>query len=147
MVCSMSEVIYGGIRYTELAKLFRKYRYIPMNSNVSITFSNGTPENTEGFIEVTPPSGYRFAITYFTLTTPEEVQANILGTSIDGTQKLLLATNQAENLSDQNYPASDWDQGFLVLNSFQLYGIVTAAATTADRTVTLYYGGGYVEVL
>lgn len=137
--------MYNGIEHGS-NNMFIKYRYIPLNTCISTTFPNGTPKNTESIIEVKPPTGYKIAITYFELTTPEETQANILAKSLDKTEMVLLAKNQLEGISNQKYYAKDWDIDFVILNSFKLYSVVSATITTANRTTILCYGGGYAKV-
>ena len=135
--------IYNGIEY-DTNRVLTRYRYIPLNTYVDITFSTGTPQNTEAETQVSPPRGYKFAIKYFIISTPPEVQANIIATGIDGTETLLLNDNQEEN-SVYSYKASNWDVDFLLLDSFKLYGVVSATQTTADRTINLKWGGGFVK--
>ena len=122
----------------------RPHRYLSKESSVSLVFSSGTPKDTEGYVEVSPPDGYFFAVRYFKLTTPPEVEGNILATGMDGVEVRLLAENQAENVSDQVYDASDWGSDLLYLKKFKLYGVVIAD-TTADRELILRWSGGLVR--
>ena len=124
----------------------KPWRYLPKEQSINLTFPSGTPEGTEGFAEVTPPEGYYFAIRYFKLTTPNEVEGNILVTGMDGEETRLLAENQSAGLSDQLYDYSDWDSDFLFLKKFRLYG-KTTTTTTADRVVVLKWSGGLVKVV
>lgn len=140
--------LYGGVDYGRLGELLRgvlrkPWHYLPKEQSVSVTLAAGSPKGAEAFAEVTPPEGYVFAIRYFKLTTPPEVQGNILATGMDGVEERLLADNQAENLADQVYDASDWDMDFLFLKKFRLYAVATAV-TTADRVVTLRWSGALV---
>ena len=139
--------IYGGIDYERIRELLRKtWRYLSKGQTVSLVFPSGTPKGTECFVEVTPPKRYCFAIRYFKLTTPPEVEANILVTCMDNVEIRLLAENQAENLTDQLYDASDWDVDFLYLKKYRLYAI-TITDTTADRELILKWSGGLVKVV
>jgi len=139
--------VFGGKDLESLTYPLRKpWRYLPKEQSVSLTFPSGTPEGTEGFVEVTPPNGYVFAIRYFVLTTPEEVEGNILVTGMDGEETRLLAENQSPGLSDQTYDHSDWDTDFFYLKKFKLYGYVTTD-TTADRVITLKWSGALVRVV
>ena len=136
---------YGPVDYAKLRELLRKpSRYLPKDQSTSVSFPSGTPSGTEGYAEVSPPSGYIFAIRYFKLSTDPETNGNILVTGLDGVEVQLLATDQAENLADQLYDASDWDSDFIFCKKFRLYG-KTTTTTTADRTVTLKWCGGLVK--
>ena len=57
----------------------RRYKqYIPKGSKVIIEFSGGVSSDTEARADVSPNEGYKFKIKYFKLTTPPEVEANII---------------------------------------------------------------------
>jgi len=118
-------------------------RYLPKEQSATLTLASGTPTDTEGFIEVTPPDGYMSALRYFKLTTPLEVKGNVLLTGLDGEETRMLADDQAENLADQLYDVSDWDVDFFHLKKYRLYGITTATLT-ADRSAILKWSGGLV---
>jgi hypothetical protein len=121
-------------------------QYLPKESQVFATVPTNTPKDTEVYMVVTPPTDYIFKIRYFKLTTPLEVQGNILGTGIDGSQVRLLRDNQAEGLTDQLYDSSDWDSEAFFLQQFTLYGIVTAdPVTTADRQLILKFSGSLIR--
>ena len=137
-----------------LAKSRVTDRYLPKDSQITVTFPTNTPKDTEAYVEVTPPTGYLFKIRYFIITTPLEVQANVLLTGIDGTETRMLKDNQAENLTDQLYDVGDWDSEAFFLQKFRLYVIVTGydpttdttnPVTTADRQVILKYSGSIVK--
>jgi hypothetical protein len=111
-------------------------------------------------VEILPPDGYIFKIKWFKLTTPLEVQGNILVTGQDGEETRLLnredttTGNQPENLTDELYDSSDWDAEALFLQKFRLYGIVTgydpttgttSLVTTADRQLVLKFSGSIVK--
>lgn len=137
----------GGVARTRKAlreELRKPWQYLSKEQSITLTFPAGTPEETEGFVEVTPPDGYYFAIRYFKLTTPDEAEGNILVTGMDDEETRLLASNQSAGLSDQLYDASDWDKDFLYLKKFRLYGITTTT-TTADRSLVLKWCGGLVK--
>jgi len=121
-------------------------RYLSKEQSVTLTLASGTPTDTEGFIEVTPLDGYISALRSFKLTTPLEVKGNVLLTGLDGEETRMLADDQAENLADQLYDASDWDADFFHLKKHRLYGLTTTALT-ADRAVVLKWSGGLVHAL
>jgi len=134
----------GDLKKALREELRRPSRYFPKEQSVSITFTAGTPAGTEGLVEVAPPAGYLFAIRYFKLTTPPEVRANVLLTGLDGFETKMLAEDQDENLADQLYDASDWEDQCFYLQRVRLYA-VTKAVTTADRSCVLKWSGGLVR--
>jgi len=124
----------------------RPWRYLSKEQVADLTIPAGTPINTEGFAEITPPNGYMFAIRYFKLTTPTEVRGNILVTGKDEVETRLLTIDQAPGLTDQLYKSDDWVPDFFFLKKFRLYG-VTEAVTTADRVLVLKWCGGLVKIV
>jgi len=131
------------VEYVVRKALRKPIRYLSKEQSVTLTFASGTPADTEGFIEVAPPSGYMSALRYFKLTTPLEVKGNVLLTGLDGEETRMLADDQAENLADQLFDVSDWDVDFFHLKKYRLYGITTATLT-ADRSAILKWSGGLV---
>ena len=115
-------------------------RYLSKEQAVTLTIPGGTPIDSEGYVEVSPPSGYVFVIRYFKLSTDPEVYGNILLTGLDGVEARLLAEDQDENLSDQLYDASDWTGEGFVLTKFRVYG-KAKVDTTADRNVVAKWCG------
>jgi len=123
----------------------KPWRYLPKDQSVTVEFASGTPAGTEKYSsDVTPPEGYCFAIRYFRLITPQEVEANILVTGMDGEETKLLSENQSPS-SNVLYDASDWDADFLFVKKFRVYAKATTD-TTDVRTVTVKYSGGLVKV-
>jgi len=121
-------------------------RHIPKESEITLTVQPNTPKDTEVYAEVTPPDGYILKIRYFKLTTPKEIQGNILLTGTDGEEVRMLKDNQAEDLADQLYDHSDWDAEAFFLQKFRLYGIVTAdPATTTSWNIVVKYSGTLVK--
>lgn len=121
-------------------KADRRYKYyIPKGSQVIVEFNSGVAAETEARVDVNPKEGYKFKIKYFKLTTPPEVEANIILVTDNGEQTLL-ASNQPENTTEI-YDYSDfYDEEMFYINSFALY-VKTTVDTTAVRDVVLEYGG------
>jgi len=114
-------------------------KIIPKDSKVEITIDAGVGEGEEFSSPQEPDEGYKFCISYFKLTVPEEVEANVIVATEKGETALL-----SENVTNDTViiDASDFG-GLDYLSSFTLYAKTTATTTDA-RTVTLEYGGKQV---
>lgn len=114
-------------------------KYLPKPTTLKIQIDSGTPAGKEFTENAKPDDGYWFKIRYFKLTTPPEVEANII-ISTDYGDTPLLAINQDENTTEV-YDASDWDSdGFFYLKKITLYA-KTKTTTTDVREVALEYCG------
>jgi len=122
--------------------LRKPVRYFPKEPTVSLTIGSGSPTGFEALYTVSPLDGYYFNIRYFKLTTPLEVEGNLKPTGLDEVETFLLSANQGVDIPEKLYDASDWDADFFHLKKFAIYAITTTT-TTADRTLTLAYSGGY----
>jgi hypothetical protein len=107
-------------------------------SVISITFSAGSPPGTEVTLEVYPPVN-TFAIKYFRLVTPLDVEANISVVTLDGEEVALLSSNQPEN-TEEVYSADDWGLGLIHAKVVKLYA-KTIRDITIDRVVELGFSG------
>ena len=114
-------------------------KILPKDSKVEIQVDSGVSAGTEYSSVQEPDSGYKFCISYFKLTVPEEVEANVIVQTEKGETTLL-----SENVTNDTViiDASDF-AGLDYLSSFTLYVKVTTD-TTDTRTVTLEYGGKQV---
>lgn len=114
-------------------------KIIPKGSKVEIEVDPGISADTEFSSTQEPDDGYKFYISYFKLTVPEEVEANVIVKTEKGETVLL-----SENVTNDTViiDASDF-RGLDYLDSFTLY-VKTTATTTDTRTVTLEYGGKQV---
>ena len=112
---------------------------IPKGSKIGIGIDPGVSAGTEFTAPREPDKGYKFCISYFKLTVPEEVEANVIVQTEKGETTLL-----SENVTNDTViiDASDF-AGLDYLSSFTLYVKVTTD-TTDTRTVTLEYGGKQV---
>jgi len=114
-------------------------KIIPKGSKVEIQVDSGVSAGTEFSSTQEPDEGYKFCISYFKLTVPEEVEANVIVETEKGETVLL-----SENVTNDTViiDASDF-RGLDYLDSFTLY-VKTTTTTTDTRTVTLEYGGKQV---
>ena len=114
-------------------------KIIPKDSKVEITIDAGVGEGEEFSSPQEPDEGYKFCISYFKLTVPEEVEANVIVATEKGETALL-----SENVTNDTViiDASDFG-GLDYLSSFTLYAKTTTTTTDA-RTVILEYGGKQV---
>ena len=126
-------------------------KYLPKEQAVSVVVPSGTEAGTELRREVTPPEGHIFLIKYFKLTTPPEVEGNILVTTIDGEEVKLInrldnppTYNQPENETDTLYDASDWGVMAFIVKKVTLLAHVKTT-TTADREVVLKWCGSLMR--
>jgi len=112
---------------------------IPKGSKVEIEIDPGVSAGTEFSSTQEPDDGYKFCISYFKLTVPDEVEANVIVKTEKGESALL-----SENVTNDTViiDASDF-RGLDYLDSFTLYA-KTTTTTTDTRTVTLEYGGKQV---
>ena len=114
-------------------------KIIPKDSKVEIVVDSGIAAGTEFSSTQEPDEGYKFCISYFTLSVPEEVEANVIVATEKGETVLL-----SENVTNTTVTIDASDFGGLdYLNSFTLY-VKVVSDTTAQRTVTLKYGGKQV---
>ncbi|WP_297553006.1 hypothetical protein [Thermococcus sp.] len=132
-----------GVDYDRLKQAlgptFSSYKPIPQGSKVEITIPPGTPAEAEFNATVEPDEGYEFDISYFHLDTPTEVEANIIVETSEGEFPLLAHNVTTETFID----ASDFG-GLSGIKKFTLYA-KTVSALTADKTVSLEYGGKQVR--
>ena len=114
-------------------------KIIPKGSKVEIQVDSGVSAGTEFSSTQEPDDGYKFCISYFKLTVPEEVEANVIVETEKGETVLL-----SENVTNDTVviDASDF-RGLDYLDSFTLY-VKTTTTTTDTRTVTLEYSGKQV---
>ena len=114
-------------------------KIIPKDSKVEITIDAGVGEGEEFSSPQEPDEGYKFCISYFKLTVPEEVEANVIVATEKGETALLSenVTNDAVIIDASDFGGLDY------LSSFTLYAKTTTTTTDA-RTVTLEYGGKQV---
>jgi len=114
-------------------------KIIPRGSKVEITIDAGIDAEQEFSSIQEPDDGYKFYISYFKLTVPDEVEANVIVETEKGETVLL-----AENVTNDTVIIDSSDfMGLGYLNSFTLY-VKTITTTTEPRTVTLEYGGRQV---
>ena len=124
---------------------------IPKDTEIELIFPAGTILNAENFIEVMPERGFLFAIRYFTLTTPLEVDGNVIVSPFarpvdDPAEGIkLLAENLAANILNRVIDAGDFDHWFILCDRFWVYGRAMVN-TTANRVVTVRIGGKEVEI-
>jgi hypothetical protein len=115
--------------------------YLSREVEVDVTFPAGTPPGTEAILEVYPPDGM-FAIRFFRLKTPLDVEANIVVVLGDGLEVVLLGRNQDEGV-EEVYSADDWSTSYIYARAVKLYA-VAKRDVSVDRTVTLSFTGGLV---
>jgi len=109
-----------------------------------ITIPAYTDANSIFEIEIQPPFGYGLALDRFKISTPAEVQANVVVVG-KGNREIYLITNwQDENLADVEYRASEWNRKRLLVYSMRLVA-KTKTMTTADRTVSFEWWGAHVK--
>ena len=131
---------YGKIRAIKAVPV----AYLAKESQVRATVVSGSPKDTEVTAVVMPISDdYIFRIPYFTLVTDPEVVGNIIVCGIDGSEDVLLASDQGEGI-EKTYYASEWGLDYFYLKYFKVYA-KAATTTTADRTVTIRFTGAYVR--
>ena len=118
----------------------RRYKYyIPKGTQVTLEFSNGVVSGAEARLDVYPKTGYKFKIKYFKLTTPPEVEANIILVNDKGEQILLAIPQDEDTVEVYDYSDFD-DEEMFYLNSFALYA-KAKTNITANRDVVLEFGG------
>lgn len=116
-----------------------KDKIIPKGSKVVVEIEPGVPAGTEFSGVTVPDDGYLFNISYFRLTVPDGVEANVI-VETDSGEFPLLANNVT---NDTVYiDASDF-YGLEYLKSFTLY-VKVLTDTTSHLIVELEYSGRQV---
>ena len=116
----------------------RKAIAIPKEAQIEITIPADTPKDVEFMFQVKPDTGQAMIVTYFELTTPPEVEGNIILETGQG-YSILAEPNQIPNTSEF-YDPSDYGLEHFYVKAFTLYA-KTQTQTTDDRTITLKFRG------
>ncbi|MHA1664271.1 MAG: hypothetical protein ACTSVW_00345, partial [Candidatus Njordarchaeales archaeon] len=111
-------------------------------SEISVTIDPNTPEDSEFWVEVTAPTGYKFKIRTLRLITPKEVSANIVVDTRRTTGLELLTTNQPAEKDRLYDTIAIWGDE-IVCSKISLYA-KTTTLTTASRQVKLEYSGSLI---
>lgn len=112
---------------------------IPIGSRVIVSIGSGVPVDTEFSAVQTPSGGYKFKISYFKLTVPDGVEANIIVSTEKGQAPLLASnvTNSTIIIVSTRRLQLDY------LDSFALY-VKTLQDIVSQVDVVLEYAGRLV---
>ncbi len=112
---------------------------IPIGSRVIVSIDSGVPVDTELSAVQTPSGGYKFKISYFKLTVPDGVEANIIVSTGKGQAPLLASnvTNSTIIIVSTRRLQLDY------LDSFALY-VKTLQDIESQVDVVLEYAGRLV---
>jgi len=116
----------------------RKAIIIPKETQVEIVIPAGTLKDAEFTSQVKPDTGQAMIIAYFELTTPPEVEGNIIIETDDGLSTLI-EPNQQPN-TNEFYDPSDYGLERFYVKSFSLYAKAVTDLTD-DRTIILKFSG------
>jgi len=127
----------GGV--PDAYKMARTMLAVPRDSEVRITIPAWTPKGVQFVCQVYPEDKKALVVTYFDLTTPPGVEANIVLENEYG-RTTLIEPSQPEN-TNEFYDPSDYGLKFFYVTSFYLIA-ETKKQLTTDATVYLKFGGG-----
>jgi len=119
-------------------KRARKAIIIPKETQVEIAILAGTPKDAEFTSQVKPDTGQAMIIAYFELTTPPEVEGNIILETGQG-YSILAEPNQIPN-TNEFYDPSDYGLEHFYVKAFSLYAKAVTDLTD-DRTIVLKFRG------
>ena len=116
----------------------RKAIAIPKEAEIRLTLPYGAQKDVETLFNVIADTGQAMIVTYFELTTPPEVEGNIILETGQG-YSILAEPNQIPN-TNEFYDPSDYGLEHFYVKAFSLYAKAVTDLTD-DRTIILKFSG------